>query len=203
MPRWLSGPGCLPRPGSSTFLYHLQPFLCLSRLNGVLCRRARDLSVHDETSYPSRLAIFMMGFALFWVMQLHLSWPVLAPFFLLAFYYQARAGTLAISCARWAGLPSVRSITGSLLVPTFFEVWTMAKGNGWNRLRQSAFNTENLTSLWGIVQRTLSFASFEVPRLLGPHTVDRIAFLKDEPWLIPFVLFLFVVGTLQVVALLI
>jgi hypothetical protein len=40
-----------------------------------------------------------------------------------------------------------------------------------------------------------------VPRFLGPHTAERLAFLKQERWLIPFVIFLFVTGTLQEIAL--
>ena len=57
-------------------------------------------------------------------------------------------------------------------------------------------------ALWGIVSRTLSFASFEVARFVGGHTRDRLEFLREEWWLAPLALFLFAVGVAQVAALL-
>ncbi|HEV7798315.1 MAG TPA: hypothetical protein VGO73_09175 [Pyrinomonadaceae bacterium] len=146
------------------------------------------------------LAGFMMGFALFWVMQLHLSWLLLVPYVWLAFYYHARRGGASfLRALGWFALGS--SVTGSLLLPTYLH-YGLARGAG-GTASTVTLNTENLTSLWGILIRLLSFASFEVPRLLGPHTTDRLAFLKQEPWLIPFVVILFVAGTAQVVALIV
>jgi hypothetical protein len=148
----------------------------------------------------TKVAGFMMGFGLFWVMQLHLSWVLLVPYVLLAFYYHAREGVGAfLRALGWFGSGSL--VTGSLLLPTYVK-YGVARGTG-NTASAVVFNPENVTSLWGILIRSISFASFEVPRLLGPHTAERIAFLKQEPWLIPIVLFLFVVGTLQVIALII
>lgn len=148
----------------------------------------------------SRLASFMMGFALFWVMQLHLSWVVLVPYVLVAFYYHARKGGVAfLRALGWFAIGA--SVTGSLLLPTYLK-YGLARGAGGTG-SAIALNTENVTSLWGILIRSLSFASFEVPRLLGPHTADRLAFLKQERWLIPFVVFLFIVGTAQVIALIV
>jgi hypothetical protein len=146
------------------------------------------------------LASLMMGFALFWVMQLHLSWIVLIPYLLLAFYCQARKGSVVfLRTLGWFAIGS--SISGSLLLPTYLK-YGLAKGWGGTGSAITV-NTENLTSLWGMLIRTLSFASFEVPRFIGAHTVDRLAFLKEEPWLIPFVIFLVVVGTVQVIALIV
>ena len=92
-------------------------------------------------------------------------------------------------------------VTGSLLLPTYFKYGFRQGAGGTNSA--ITLNTENITALWGILIRLLSFASFEVPRLLGPHTIQRITLLKDEPWLIPFAAFLFVVGTAQVVVLIV
>ena len=131
---------------------------------------------------------------------LHLSWVVLVPYVLLAFYYHARKGGLVFMRGLgWFALGSI--VSGSLLLPTYLK-YGLARGAG-GTASAIVLNTENLTSLWGILIRLLSFASFEVPRLLGPHTADRLAFLKQELWLIPFVVFLFVVGTAQVIALIV
>jgi hypothetical protein len=157
------------------------------------------LEIYPQTRrdvVSSQWAHFMMGFALCWVMQLHLSWITLAPFILGAFYYQRREGTSRL--LKGIGFFVLgAAISGSVLLPTYLKYGFGAGGTG----SMLTFNTSNLTALWGIMIRSLSFASFELPRLLGPHIADRMAFLKEEPWLIPFALFLFVTGTAQVIAL--
>ncbi|HEV2826424.1 MAG TPA: hypothetical protein VGW76_02390 [Pyrinomonadaceae bacterium] len=145
-------------------------------------------------------ANFMMGFGLCWVMQLHLSWPVLVPYALVALYFQTRQGIGAfVRGLGWFALGAL--VTGSLLLPTYLK-YGFGEGAG-GTTSAITLNSENITALWGILTRLLSFASFEVPRLLGPHTAERIAFLKAERWLIPFAAFLFVVGTAQVIALIV
>jgi hypothetical protein len=147
----------------------------------------------------ARLANALMGFAVFWVMQLHMSWVVLAPYALAALAFQfgesLRRGASALA---WFALGAAP--TAALLAPTYFK-YGLAAGSG-GTAAAVRLNTENLTALWGILSRTLSFASFEVARFLGGHTSERLAFLSDEPWLAPFALFLFAVGVAQVAALL-
>lgn len=201
MPRWFVWSWLLTAPwvlDLSTSVYN--PSYVLP---GSILFFVGALEIYPFTSkhiISSRLASFMMGFALFWVMQLHLSWVVLVPYVLLAFYYHARKGGVAfLRGLGWFALGS--SVTGSLLLPTYLK-YGLARGAGGTG-SAVVLNPENVTSLWGILIRSLSFASFEVPRLLGPHIAERLAFLKQELWLIPFVAFLFVVGTAQVIALIV
>jgi hypothetical protein len=147
----------------------------------------------------ARLANAMMGFAFFWVMQLHMSWVVLVPYALAAFAFQFREDLRrGFKALAWFALGSLP--TAALLVPTYLK-YGLAAGSG-GTARAVRFNGENVTSLWGILSRTLSFASFEVARFLGGHTRDRLALLSDAPWLWPFAVFLFAVGVAQVAALL-
>lgn len=201
MPRWFVWSWLLTAPwvlDLSTSVYN--PSYVLP---GSILFFVGALEVYPFTSrhvIALRWANFMMGFALLWVMQLHLSWIVLVPYVLLAFYYQARrGGATFLRALRWFALGA--TVTGSLLLPTYLK-FGLAKGSG-GTTSAIILNKENVTAFWGILTRTLSFASFEVPRLLGPHSAERLAFLKQEPWLIPFALFLFVVGTAQVVALIV
>jgi len=150
---------------------------------------------------PIKWANFMMGFALFWVMQLHMSWPILLPFLLLSLYFQYRSPVHSL----WRALPYFALgaiLTGSFLLPTFFK-YGLHEGLG-GAGSAFTFNPGNLVKLInpaeGIPGRFLSFASFEVPRFLGPHTVQRVAFLKEHLWIIPLVIFLGVVGILQPIA---
>ena len=69
------------------------------------------------------------------------------------------------------------------------------------------FNYTNLLKtanvVEGVLGRFLSFASFELPRFIGGNTAKRLLFMRENPWLIPFVVFLTVVGILQPIALLV
>ena len=150
---------------------------------------------------PIKWANFMMGFALFWVMQLHMSWPILLPFLFLSFYFQYRKSVLSLWRAlAWFALGAI--LTGSLLLPTFFK-YGLHQGLG-GADTALTFNARNLLKfinpVEGILGRFLSYASFEVPRFLGPHTIQRLAFLKEHPWIIPFAVFLGVAGILQPIA---
>jgi len=96
-------------------------------------------------------------------------------------------------------------ITGSFLIPTFIK-YGLAEGLGGTN-ESVRFNSANLLRhlniVEGVLGRFLSFASFELPRFIGDNTAARLAFMKDNPWLIPFVVFLTLVGILQCVAMLV
>lgn len=149
-----------------------------------------------------RVANFMMGFALCWVMQLHLSWVVLMPFVAASFYLQLRErGARALASLGWFALGA--ALTGSLLAPTFLK-YGLAGGSG-NSGDTIAFNAANLKRVFnpfeGVPARFLSFASFELARFVGRDSAQRLAFLREHLWLAPFALFLGAVGLLQPAAL--
>jgi hypothetical protein len=96
-------------------------------------------------------------------------------------------------------------LTGSLLVPTFIK-YGFAAGLG-NTNESVGFNYENLwrhlNIVEGVLGRFLSFASFELPRFIGGNTGARLAFMRQNLWLSPIVVFLTVVGILQCMAMLV
>jgi len=151
-----------------------------------------------------RWANFMMGISICWIMQFHLSWVVLVPFVLLSFYFQFRqAGRGALSSLAWFAAGA--AITGSFLVPTFIK-YGLAAGMG-STNETVGLNSQNLLRhlniVEGVLGRFISFASFELPRFIGPNTAARLAFMRQNLWLVPFVVFLTLVGILQSVALLV
>lgn len=153
---------------------------------------------------PLRWANFMMGLALFWIMQFHMSWVVLVPYVALSFCFQYRsAGRRVVASVMWFSCGAI--ITGSFLVPTFIK-YGLANGLG-STDEAVQFNSGNLWGnlniVEGILGRFLSFASFELPRLIGRDTATRLIFLKENPWLIPIVVFLTLVGILQCIAMLV
>jgi hypothetical protein len=153
---------------------------------------------------PRHWANFMMGISLFWIMQFHLSWVVLIPYVLLSFYLQFRKlGQGALSSFAWFAGGGL--ITGSFLVPTFIK-YGLAAGMG-STNETVGINSENLwrhlNIVEGVLGRFISFASFELPRFIGANTAARLAFMKQNLWLTPIVVFLTLVGILQCVALLV
>lgn len=201
MPRWLVWSWLLTAPwvlDLSTTIYN--PSYVLPGAIVFFVGALESYSFTTKEVIAAWLANFMMGFALLWVMQLHLSWVILVPYLLLAFYYKARKGGVAF--LRTLGFFALGAAgPGALLIPTYLK-YGASQGTG-GSMSALTLNLENVTSLWGILIRLVSFASYEVPRLLGPHTADRLLFLKQEPWLIPFVMFLFLAGTAQVIVLIV
>lgn len=151
-----------------------------------------------------RLANFMMGLALFWIMQFHLSWVVLVPYVALSFYYQLKTKRrAALPAMFWFAVGAI--VTGSLLAPTFIKYGLTAGMGSTNDAVAFTFENlaRNLNIVEGVLGRFLSFASFELPRFIGANTAARVAFMKESPWLIPFIAFLTVTGILQCIAMLV
>ena len=69
---------------------------------------------------PLKWANFMMGLALFWVMQFHMSWVIFIPYILLSFYFQFKsAGRKALGSGMYFACGAL--LTGSFLIPTFIK----------------------------------------------------------------------------------
>jgi hypothetical protein len=140
----------------------------------------------------------MMGFALFWVAQLHLSWVVLVPFLLASVYFQLRErGAKALAPLGW--LACGAALSGCLLAPTLLK-YGLANGSG-GAAGMFTFNASNLPRVLnpveGVPARFLSMASFELARFVGRDTAERLAFLRENLWLAPLALLLGAVGLLQ------
>jgi hypothetical protein len=153
---------------------------------------------------PSRCSNFLMGLSFFWIMQLHLSWVVLVPYILASFYFQYQAKREnVISSFAWFSFGS--SITGCLLLTTLFKYGLIG---GLGEIQSTVtLNLSNLQRMFspteGVLARFLSLASFELTRWIGRNSAMRLLFIKQQPWLIPFIVFLGVTGIVQPLALLI
>jgi hypothetical protein len=151
-----------------------------------------------------RLANFMMGAALFWVMQLHLSWTIMVPYVCASFVFQFksdRRNLLSGLCSFGVGA----LLMSSLLVPTFLK-YGLRDGLGGTGTAV-VMNAENLRRVLnpveGILGRFLSFASFELPRFIGDNSARRWEFVQQHLWLSPLMVLLLVVGIVQPIAMLV
>lgn len=143
----------------------------------------------------------MVGFGLLWIVQLHLSWPILVPLVGYAAVAGARKDRRVFAKTALGFLVGA-AIPALLLLPTFITYGILGGLGGTQE--NVVYNFRNpLELLVTIMARFLSFASYELPRWLGGSTVDRIAFLKHHMWVVPVAVLLLVVGLLQPVVLLV
>ncbi len=153
---------------------------------------------------PLRWANMMMGAALLWVMQFHMSWVVLLPYVVVSFYYQHKiSGNKFLVSLVWFACGAM--LTGIFLLPTYAQYGLTGGAGSTNEVVQ--FNRHNLLRhlnvVEGVLGRFLSFASFELARFIGGNSGARLAFMQRQVWLVPFIVFLGALGILQPVALLV
>jgi hypothetical protein len=146
---------------------------------------------------PVWLASFLMGFSLFWIMQLHLSWVLLVPYVLISAYYQAAGGVRSLSIFSVFFLIGA-SLPAGLLVPTFLD-YGFSIGFGGSS-HAVALNWSNLSKFFKVLVRYLAFASFQVYRFTDPGDQGWMTLLQSRPWLVPFVALSAPVGMIQMVA---
>jgi hypothetical protein len=137
------------------------------------------------------MAFFMMGFALFWVYQLHMSWVLLLPFIITAFWFSFRknkisALTFVLGCL----------LSASTLIPTFLA-YGLHFGSG-STAENIVFNGSNAKEIVTVMMRFLSFASNEIPRFIDTDGGSKVQFFKDYLPAAPFMLFAILMGFLQV-----
>jgi hypothetical protein len=143
---------------------------------------------------PVTAAFFMMGAAVFWIVQIHMSWPLLGPFVLVALWSQLRQGARRLGMAI-LGFAAGSALTGSLLVPTFWNYGLLAGLGGTHR--NLSIHVESPFTLFSTLARLFSFASLEITRFLGLDTARRLQFLLAHAWLIPFAAVAWMAGILQ------
>lgn len=143
---------------------------------------------------PRALAHFMMGAAVFWIVQIHMSWPLLGPFVLYAWWSAFREDGKGLAVAIVAFLAG-SALTGSVLLPTFWKYGLLVGAGGTER--NLTFQVESPFTLLSTLARLFSFASLEVSRFLGLDTARRLQFLLAHAWLIPFTAVVFVAGLVQ------
>ncbi|SDG37493.1 hypothetical protein [Chitinophaga filiformis] len=151
------------------------------------------LPMSKDKFIPPGLAFFVMGLATTMIMQLHLSWVLLLPYAGVAMLFSYRLAGIKSTSVRvmvyLAGL-----IIGALtLIPTWLHPDPEAGKVGSNVV----FNWENIKNIVTILTRYWSFASFEIPYVIG-NSEEKWQLMKEQIWVTPFLFFLLIVGFAQV-----
>lgn len=139
-------------------------------------------------------AFALMGFGLFWDMQFHQSWVLLVPFLLGAWAWRRKSKMDGNGELLGFILGSI--LPFDCLLPTLIQ-YGFLKPTGGLAHAATVFNFSNFKLFFTVLARYLSLPSFEIPRFLGGSTVERLAFLKQVPFIIPPAVFLTLVGWVQ------
>jgi hypothetical protein len=151
----------------------------------------------DSPLLPKRLADALMGMGLLWVLQLHMSWTLLLPFAAAGLALRARRGEALQAIGAFA---AGAAVTGSLVVPTLVVYGLSSTTNTQIAVR---FNPTNARDLVPVVLKVLSFASYEMPRFIGPNNRERLAWVLSDLRVAPFAALALATGLLQPIVMLV
>jgi len=154
------------------------------------------------TLVPCWLANYLMGFALGWNTQFHLSYVLLFPLILISLVLQMVSGEASFK-NKTLNLISFligAFTTYSLIIPTWIQ-YGFIKGSG-NIAQAVTLNFENLFSFFTVLLRYLALGCCEIPRFMGANTSSRMDFLKENLWVAPFAILAALLGLVQLLFLL-
>jgi hypothetical protein len=143
----------------------------------------------------SKIAFLFMGFCTLWIFQLHMSWILLMPLIFISFYYSAKKGLKNIFLSSVYFLAGC-IFSGVFLIPTFIK-YGLSAGSG-DTASNVVFNAANIKEIITVLVRLLSFASFELARFMGANTAERLEYISQSIWAIPFIIIVGIVGFAQV-----
>lgn len=192
VPRWFIFIWLLTSPWTLTYSTHIENpsyvivgavlfFVSIFELGGFYKTRL----IHNNLSF------FFIGFSVFWIMQLHLSWVLTLPYIFWVCWVNRKDIKLLLKGSVFFILGA--SISISTLIPT------LLKGFGSGNVESNiVFNFDNILQIPTIIARFLMFASYEIARFIGPDNPSRLTFLSEYVWIIPIVIFLLLAGFFQV-----
>jgi hypothetical protein len=134
-----------------------------------------------------RIAFLAMGAALTWIMQVHMSWPLLLPFAAIALSMRGvrHTGWLALGAA----------IPGVVLAPTFLT-FGLGGGSG-GAATNLSFHAVLPDRLLVTLAQFFSFASLEINRFVATDNAKRLMFIVGHPWIVPLAAVVLVAGFVQ------
>lgn len=137
-----------------------------------------------------RTAFFLMGFALLWIYQVHMSWVLLMPFIAVSFWFQFKKDKLTVLFFLTGSL-----LTAAFVIPTYMR-YGLHSGSGGVQ-SNVVFNTSNLKEIGNLAMRLVSFATFELWHFINFGKEPKWQFFANHIWTAPFMWFSIAIGVLQ------
>ena len=191
-PRWLIWGWFLTVPWTLQFSTHVTnpsyvlPAACIFFIGFFEALPALSLRI-----VPPPLAHAMMGAAVTWIMQIHMSWPLLGPFVAVAWLSRRGDGAAALAVNAAAALAGAL-IPALALIPTLLT-YGASEGSG-GVLRNIHPHWVNPGVIGTTLARFLSFASLEISRFIGTDGPKRLEFFQRHLWLAPLAIAVALVG---------
>jgi hypothetical protein len=150
---------------------------------------------------PRNLAFFMIGFGLFWIYQLHMSWVLLIPYIIYSFYINLKEFGIKILLKNFFYFCLGCLTIGSLAIPTFIE-YGMSSPGSTGSFSVVKFYPEHLLSIFDYLAKFLSYICYDTTRFIGGDTSQRLQFLKDNLWAAPAIIYVTLAGIAQAILML-
>ena len=139
------------------------------------------------------VAFALMSAAIGWIAQVHMSYPLLAPYIAIAFVLASRQPRAC--AANVAGIAIGAVATGVFLFPTWMH-YGVFRGLGGTQANMHLHFVSPFVAL-STLARFFSFASLEVNRFIATDEAKRLVFFERRLWLVPFALPVVVAGLIQ------
>ena len=136
----------------------------------------------------------MMGAALAWLMQIHMSWPLLLPLAAFAWASRRRDGAAAM-VVTLAALAAGALVPALLLLPTVAQHGASAGSGG--VVRNVHVHFVNPWIVMTTIARLLSFPSLEINRFIATDGPKRLEFFQRHLWLAPLAIVVGAAGIVQ------
>ena len=195
VPRWLIWGWLMTIPWTLQFSTHvINPSYVLPAAIVFFIGFFEAVPVFRLGVIPRWAAFACLGAGVTWVMQFHMSWPLMLPYAAVALgaaLWERRARGLA-DCAAFALGALVPAMT---LLPTFVVYGPQAGTGG--TLRNLHFQVVSPTVFVTTLARFFSFASLEITRFIATDNAKRLTFFQEHLWLAPLAVTVWAIGIVQ------
>jgi hypothetical protein len=144
---------------------------------------------------PPAVCHALMGAAVAWTAQVHMSWPLLVPFVGLALLARLGEGRRAVAMAAAAFVAGLLTI-GIFVLPTWITFGLQA-GSGGTGANLDPHWRNPVTTVLTTLARLLAFSSYEVNRFLATGSARQLVFLQQHWWIAPAAAVLWLTGLLH------
>lgn len=195
LPTWLVWTWLMTLPWTLEFSAHIiNPSYLLAPAIAFFIGFFEAAPVFRRGTLSVPVAFGLMGAATAWVVQIHMSWPLLLPYAAFAWIAGRRSGTRSMA-ANALAFACGCLVIGALLLPTFLVYGLKAGGGGTLRnLRPHAVNPWIAVTT---LARIFSFASLEIWRFIATDDGKRLMVLLRHLWIAPLALVVWVAGIWQ------
>ena len=143
---------------------------------------------------PPVAAFALMGGSLMWVMQIHMSWPLLGPYAAYAGWSARRDGVRRLAMYALA-FAAGAIVPGAALVPTWLYFGGQTGSGG--VLRNIHIHAVSPFILVTTIARFFSFASLEIVRFIATDNAKRLEFFLRHRFLIAPAVIVWAIGIAQ------